>query len=199
MKKIELVGHGSIQITGLKFAEQEGTPVDKEGNVLKYVVEGKGTTKYVNLEGVEVPRNEVCKKLVIDGEDMVLPKFAPTTRIDEDVISVYDAEAHSNCELRAIEKSWYLVNAYGKVKEELEAGKAIEFPVVMGSGFKVWKGVLKQHALPNGKVCNMLFTVRGDIDKAIEQFLDDPIEFEMPVMGEQKQNISKLSKAIGLF
>jgi hypothetical protein len=198
MKKIELAGHGSIQITGLKFADQEGTPVDKDGTPLKYVLEGKGTSKYVKPDGTEVNRKDVCKKLVVDGEDIIVPKFNPTTKIDEDVIAVYEPEAHSNCELKAIEKSWYLVNAYGKVKEELEAGKTIEFPLVVGSGFKIWKGVLKKYTLPNGTACHMLFTIRGDIDKAIERFLDDPVEFEMPV-SEQKQNISKLSKAIGLF
>jgi hypothetical protein len=198
MKKIELGGYGTISITPLKFKDQEGVAVDSDGNELKYVIEGKGTSKYVRKDGTEVPRSEVCKKLNVDGEDIVVPKFKPTTKIDNDVISVVEDTQHNNCELWALDRSWYLAQVLGKVKAQLDEGMVFEFPLVVASGHKLWKAVLRNTKLEDGSIAPVMFTIRGDARKAIKQFLDNPIEIELPLATEQKQSIQKIFKSIGV-
>ena len=197
MKKIELIGYGSIQIEGLKFKDQDGINVDSDNKPLKYVVEGRGTTKYVREDGSECPRNEVCKRLDIDGEEVVVPKLKPTTRIDNDVIAFVDESEHDKCELNAIDKAWYLVNDAGKLKSDIDAGKVMEFPLVTGSGHKLWKAVVKKRPLPDGRTAHMLYAIRGNIDNAIMSAMDSPVEFEIPMASDQKDNIKKIFKSIG--
>jgi len=198
MKKIELQGYGTITINPLRFKDQDGISVDADGNELKYTIEGKGVGRYTRLsDGTEVPRGDVCKKLVIDGEDVVLPKFKPTTTIEMDVINVVSKGEHNNGELWGLDRSIYLAGVAGKIRQELDNGNVFEFPLVVASGHKLWRAILKNVEL-DGSVAPVMFCVRGDARTAIRQFLDNPIEIELPIASEQKDNIKKIFKSIGV-
>ena len=197
MKSIELVGYGKVKIESVKFKDQEGETVDSDGNALSYVSEGRGTSKYVRADGTECPRAEVCKKLNIDGEEIVVPKLKPTTVIDNDVISIINGAEHNNCELWALDRSWYLAEPSDKIKAQLNEGQVFEFPLVVAAGHKLWKAVMKNTKLEDGTVAPVLFGVRGDARKAIRQYMDNPIEIELPMASEQKQNIKKIFSSIG--
>lgn len=197
MKRIELAGLGTLNITPIGFKDALSTNVDEEGNELLYKLTGDARVgKYFRKDGTEVSKSQVKKRFDINGEQVVMDKLKPTTKIDADVISVGEQD---NAEYYALDRKLYAVIVQSaKIKEELEAGKQISFPLVVGAGYKVWKGVVKKHNTQSGKSLYVMFAVRGNMDNAFEQFVDEPIELELGVMPEQnKQNVNKVFASIG--
>ena len=74
----------------------------------------------------------------------------------------------------------------------LKHNKSLEFPLVVGNGWKIWNGILTNW---NGKL--LLVGCRGDIKKELDKYGDDMVEFEIESIPPQ-QNIKKLVKAIAV-
>jgi len=194
MKKIELNGIGVVSITPIKFKDQEGETVDSDGQPLKYVMSGKGTSSYQRVDGTVCDRSLVCKKFLIDGETIIMPKLKPTTKVENDDINTLEAEGH-NTEQKAIERGLYVADVSGSLKQKLDKGSVYEFPLVTGAGHKLWRGVLKRY-IADGIDCYMLFAVRGNMDNIIKSFLSDPIEIEIPIDDGQSKSIRKMFKTL---
>jgi len=198
MKKIELAELGIIHLNGIDFQEQKGITCDNQGNPLKYSIEGRGTSSYRNANGEVIPRKEVCKKLNIDGEEIIVNRLTPTTKIEKDVIEIIEDKDNSKMKLACERKIYAIHTDSKKIKDLLDEGKAISFPLVVGSGFKVWKGILNKHTTKSGKEVMSLFAVRGNIDEVFEIYHNEPLSIELDVVPkENAKNVKKMFSAIG--
>lgn len=199
MKKIELEGYGTISIDGISFRDKPSVSCDVNGNPLKHTIEGRGVSKYFDEKGNEVPNKEVCKKIVVNGDEKVIRKLSPTTKIKQSGIKVSEDKNNNSMKL-ACERKIYAVNTQSKeIRDLLDSGKSIEFPLVVGSGFKVWRGVLNKHITTNGKEVIALFACRGNIDKAFEDYADEPIQLELDSLPEENsKNVQEVFDALGV-
>jgi len=196
MRKIELEGYGSVLLTPIYFKEKPSVLCDISGNPVKYQIENRGRGVYVREDGTEILRNEVCKKLVINGEETIIRRFKPTTKIKKSSVSIIEDKQNNTMKL-ACERKVYIVSVSPKIKKILDEGKALMFPLVVGSGFKVWKGVLNRHVTKSGKEVICLFACRGDLDKAFDEFVDEPITLELDDIPEENaENIKKIFETI---
>jgi len=189
-KGIELKGYGLVMINPIAIKEKDFETVDPSGLAVKREMRGqRAKTVYVNTEGVEVPSNQVCKKVNIDGEDIIAPKFQPSKEVETDNIQVTD---DAGIIYKALDRKFYnVVTDSDKLKElVLEQNKSLEFPFVAGQGWKIWKGVLTNW---NNKM--LLVACRGDLVKELDKYNDDTVEFELEVIPQQK-NMKKLVTAM---
>jgi hypothetical protein len=189
-KSIMLDGYGTIMIQPIAVKECEGETVDATGNPLTYRMVGEHAhTMYVNKEGIEVPRNQVCKKFVVEDEEIIAQKFNPTKEVIAENISVTD---DNGLIYRGLDRKFYNVSCdHQKIKDLiLNEGKSLMFPVTFGQGFKIWQGVLTNW---NNRL--LLVACRGDIAKELEKYNDDTVEIEIGLVPQQK-NMKKLVMAM---
>lgn len=191
MKKLELEGYGTLFLNGIDFKSNEGVNVDAQGNPVEHFVE-RGKSGYKDKDGNVLTSKEVHKKFLINEEEVVMAKLKPTTKIDkESLFTMPIDEAYREVTLGVERKIYALVSDSIAIKEALKEN-AIVFPFVSGFGFKVWKAFVMNHTTTDGKSVLAMFLVRGNIDKAFEQYVDQPIEIEIAVVPDNSLNVKKL-------
>jgi len=190
-KAIELKGYGILKINPINIKEQDFETVDTSGKpVTGELVGSRAKRVYTNSDGVEVPSTMLCKKFVVDDEEIIAPKFSPTSEVATDNISTMD---ENGLIYRALDRKFYnVVTDSMKIKELLDAGKSLAFPFVGGLGWKIWKGILTNW---NGRP--LLVACRGDLAKELEKYQDDTVEFEIEIMPQEK-NMKKFVKAMAM-
>jgi len=186
-KSIRLEGFGIVMLNSIAIKEREYEVVDLTGNSLKRKVIGeRAKTVYETSEGIQIPGNQICKKISIDGEDIVAPKFQPTKEIPKNNIVTVE---NNGLIYSALERKFYnAVTDNEKLKDLIIAQhKSLEFPIVMGLGWKIWKGILTNW---NNKL--LLVACRGNLQKELEKYSEDTVELEMDIA--PKQDMKKLVK-----
>jgi hypothetical protein len=198
MKHIDLAGLGRINIFGIDFKTEEGTTCDSKGNPVEYKIEGKGKGTYRRVsDGSVLKKTEIYKKLNINNEEIIASSLTPTTSIEAEDIQVIDEKDNVSMKKACERKSYVAMTSSQEIKKLLNEGKSIMFPVVVGTGFKIWKGIVQKWTTENGKEAIALFCCRGNIDKAFEEFDDNPIMLNLDaVPKENAKNIRKLFKQI---
>jgi hypothetical protein len=191
-KNVELKGFGTIAITPIDVKEKEFETCDPSGNPLSTKTIGtRARTAYVTNDGTEIPNNQICKKFVVEDEEIICPKFSPSKDIDKDNIEIIDDKS---LVFNALDRKFYnVVTDHEKLKElVLKQNKSLKFPVTFGSGWKIWQGILTNW---NGKM--LLVACRGDLVKELEKYSEDTVELEIEVLPQQK-NMKKLVKAMAM-
>jgi len=189
-KALELKGYGIIMINPIDIKEQEFETVDTQGRAVSSKTIGtRAKTVYVTEDGTEIPNNQLCKKFVVEDEEIICPKFNPSKDIDtENIEEIED----NRIIYSAIDRKFYnAVTDNAKIKDlVLNQNKSLKFPVTFGSGWKLWNGVLTNWG---GKL--LLVACRGDLVKELDKYSEDTVEFEIEVIPQQK-NMKKLVKAM---
>jgi len=191
-KSIYLEAYGAISINPINIKDKEAETVDTAGNPLTLKYSGtRATSNYVNADGIEIPRSQVCKKIRVEDEDMIISKLNPTTEVIKDNISVTD---DVSLVYNGIDRKFYnAVTDNEKIKElVIKQNKALVFPFVAGGGFKIWKGMLV-----NWHSKLLMVAVRGDIQKELEKYSEDTVEIELDICPQQ-QNMKKLVMAMAM-
>lgn len=190
-KTVVLEGYGTIMLNSINVKDGDFETVDSEGRPLTYKKEGEGRSFYVNPDGVEVPRSQVCKKIPVEDEEIVASKFEITKQVAQDNINEID---DNGLIYRGLERKFYsVVTDNAKIKDlVLNQNKSLEFPFVAGQGWKIYKGILTAW---QGKL--LLVGCRGDLQKELDKFADDVVEFEIEAIPQQK-NMKKLVKAMAM-
>ena len=189
-KSVVLDGYGTIMINPIDIKEQEFETVDSQGNpVTQKTIGTRAKTIYVTANGTEVPSGQLCKKFIVEDEEMIVPKFSPSKDIDGENIELIE---DNSLIYRALDRKLYnVVTDNAKLKNlVLKENKSLQFPVTFGSGWKIWQGVLTNW---NGKM--LLVACRGDLQKELEKYSDDTVELEIEVIPQQK-NMKKLVTAM---
>lgn len=189
MQSIELEGFGKIMLNPIDIKDGDAPTVDSAGNPIEHKQEGSVKRFYANKDGIVIPNNMVCKRFMVDGEELIAPKLNPTTKVEREDIEIKD----ENTEIyNAIERKIY--NVFVEKKELIELlkkNKVLSFPFTAGLGWKVYNGVLS--AWGQGKY--VLVGCRGDINKALDEFNDDTVDIELSLI-PQKETAKKLLKAV---
>jgi hypothetical protein len=190
-KELNIEGFGSVLYQPVGVVEQELETVAPDGaTLIRTTVGERAKTVYKTADGTEIPNTQVCKKLEVDGETIIVNKFMPTKSVARE-----DAEVTESRDVvwNAIDRKFYIVKCNdAKLKKAiLEENKTITFPFSAGAGFKVWKAALTSW---NGKVAMVL--CRGDISKAFESYTDEEVEINIPAV--DVANKKKLLKAIAM-
>jgi hypothetical protein len=189
-KELELEGYGTVFITPINIKDQESETVDQAGNpVTTKTVGERAKTIYLTQEGVELSSTQLCKKLAVEGEDLVIPKFKPTKKVPKDNITELD---ENGIVYRAIDRKFYNVvtdNQYIRDKV-LKEGKSLEMPLSFAAGWKLWRGVLTNW---NGKL--LLVGCRGDLQKELEKYNEETVDIEIAAIPVEV-NKKKLLKAM---
>lgn len=189
-KSVKLGSYGTIMISPINIKEQEFETVDPAGNpVTSKTIGNRAKTVYVNAAGVEIPNNQVCKRFIVEDEELIVPKFKPTKELDGENIEVLE---DNGLIYSALERKFYAVVCDApKIKKlVLEDNKSLKMPITFGSGWKIWNGILTNW---NGKM--LLVACRGDLVKELEKYSEDTVELEIEVVPQQK-NMKKLVKAM---
>lgn len=190
MKQIELKGFGTIMISPIKVKDAEAETVDTAGNpVTSKTIGTRAKTVYVTKEGVEIPNSQLCKKFIVEDEELIVSKFSPSKEVPTENIEVID---DNGVIYTALDRAFYQVACdHEKLKDlVLKQNKSLKFPVTFGVGFKIWNGILTNW---NGKM--LLVACRGDLVRELEKYSDDTVELEIEVIPQQK-NMKKLVKAL---
>jgi hypothetical protein len=190
VKSVELKGYGVIMINPIDIKEADWETVDPQGNPVTSKMEGtRAKTMHYNSAGVEVPNNQLCKKITVEDEVIIAPKFSPSKEVDSDDIEVID---DNQIIYSAIERKFYnVVTDNDKIKQlVLNEHKSLKFGVCFGSGWKIWSGILTNW---NGKL--LLVACRGDLVKELEKYSEDTVEFSIEALPQNK-NMKKLVKAL---
>lgn len=193
MKGIELKGYGEIMITPIDIKEQDWETVDPQGNPVTSKMEGtRAKTVHYNSSGVAVPNNQLCKKITVEDEVIIAPKFSPSKEVAQDDVEVID---DNSIIYSALERKFYnVVTDHEKIKNlVLTKHQSLKFPVTFGSGWKIWNGVLTNW---NGKL--LLVACRGDLVRELEKYSEDTVELSIEVLPQQK-NMKKLVKAMAMM
>lgn len=191
-RQIEIEGYGTIVINPINFKDKEYESVDLEGKPLKWVAGKMAKTGYfVNEDGLEVPISQVCKKVNIEGEDILIQKFKPTSKIQQEDIEITDGNEDI---YTSIERKPYKVFTENKRLKEmiLDNQKTLKFPLVVGSGYKIYNGILT-----NWKGQIILCGCRGNINEVLKKYEDDAVDIEIETI-IQKPNTKKLLKALSV-
>lgn len=191
-KSLLLEGYGKVMITPMNIKENEGETVDSAGNrVTSKMIGTRARTAYFNADGIEVPNSNICKKINVEGEDIVLPKFKPTKEVAKDYIAEID---DASLIYAAMERKFYNVVTDNETIKNLviNQNKSLEFPLTAGMGWKIWKGILTNW---NGKL--LLVCCRGDLRKELEKYSEDTVEIEIEVIPQHK-NMKQLVKAMAM-
>lgn len=191
-KALELKGYGTIMINPIDIKEQEFETVDPQGNPVSTKMIGtRAKTIYVTKDGTEVPSNQVCKKFVVEDEEIICPKFSPSKDIDAENIEVLEDNA---LVYSALDRKFYnVVTDNQKVKDlVLKENKSLKFPITFGSGWKLWNGILTNWS---GKL--LLVACRGDLVRELDKYTEDTVELQIEVIPQQK-NMKKLIKTLAI-
>lgn len=189
-KSIVLGSYGTIMINPINIKEQEFETVDAQGNpVTSKTVGERAKTVYVTKDGTEISSGQLCKKFIVEDEEIICPKFNPTKAIDAEDIEVLE---DNGLIYRALERKFYGVTCDSvKIKDlVLKENKSLMTSMTYGQGWKIWQAVLTNW---NGKL--LLVACRGDLMKELEKYSDDTVELEIEVIPQQK-NMKKLVKAM---
>jgi hypothetical protein len=189
-KGVELKGYGTMLITPINIKEQDWETVDPSGLAVTAKTEGtRAHTVYYNTNGVAIPNNQLCKKIEIEDEIIIAPKFSPSKEVLNDDVEVIE---DNSLIYTALERKFYnVVSDHEKLKDlVLKQNKSLKFPVTFGSGWKIWNGILT-----NWKGKMLLVACRGDLLKELEKYSDDTVELEIEVLPQAK-NMKKLVKAM---
>jgi hypothetical protein len=191
-KALELKGYGTIMINPIDIKEQEFETVDPQGNpVSSKTIGTRAKSIYVTADGIEVPNSQVCKKFVVEDEEIICPKFSPSKDIDTENIEVIDDNA---LVYSALDRKFYnVVTDNQKVKDlVLKDNKSLKFPITFGSGWKLWNGILTNWS---GKL--LLVACRGDLVRELDKYTEDTVELQIEVIPQQK-NMKKLIKSLAI-
>lgn len=189
-KELSIEGVGSILYQPVKVEEQELENVAPDGSPVERTTIGeRAKTVYKTADGTEIGNTSVCKKLVIDGETIIIKKFNASKQITHEEIEYLDGK---DIVWNAIERKFYVIRTQSSSlkKMVMEEGKTIVFPFSAGNGFKVWKAALTTW---NNQIAMVL--CRGDVSKAFEAYDDQEVELTIDVMPEV-QNKKKLLATI---
>ena len=192
-KSLVLEGYGTVFINPINIKDKEYETVDPTGTSVKREMRGtRAKTVYLTAEGVEVPGNQLCKKIEFEGEDIIAPKFNPSKEVAKDNITEVD---DNSIMYRALDRKFYNVVTDSEQLKELvlNQNKTLEFPFVGGLGWKMWKAVLTNW---NKKL--LLVACRGDIAKELEKYDEQTVELELETIPQAK-NMKKLIKAMAMI
>jgi len=191
-KSLELKGYGTIMINPIDIKEQEFETVNAQGSpVSSKTIGTRARSVYVTADGTEVPNNQVCKKFVVEDEEIICPKFSPSKDIDTENIEVIEDNALI---YSAIDRKFYNVVTDNKKVQDLvlKQNKSLKFPITFGSGWKLWNGILTNWG---GKL--LLVACRGDLVRELEKYSEDTVELQIEVVPQQK-NMKKLIKSLAI-
>jgi hypothetical protein len=191
-KSVKLGGYGVIMINPIVVKEQDWETVDPSGNPVTAKVEGtRAKTVYYNTSGVAIPNNQLCKKIEVEDEVIIAPKFGPTKEVANEDIEVLD---DNSIIYSALERKFYAVTTdHERIKDlVLKQNKSLKTAMTYGSGWKVWSAVLTNW---NGKL--LLVACRGDLVKELEKYSEDTVELQIEVLPQAK-NMKKLVKAMAM-
>ncbi len=189
-KKLVLEGYGSIMINPIAIKQRDYETVDSAGNpVTSKVIGAKARTGYFNAEGIEVPRNQICRKMMVEDEEIILPKFQPTKEVAGDYIEEID---DNGLIYRGLERRFYSTSSDDEKLKDLviNQNKSLKFPLAVGVGWKIWQGILTNW---NGKL--LLVACIGDIKKELDKYSEDTVELEIEVLPQHK-DMKKLVMAM---
>lgn len=189
-KSVVLDGYGTIMINPIDIKEQEFETVDSQGNpVTQKTIGTRAKTIYVTKDGTEVPSGQLCKKFIVEDEEMIVPKFSPTKEVSTEDIEIVD---DNGLIYSALERKFYnVVTDNQKIKDlVLKEHKSLKFVAAYGSGWKIWQNILTNW---NGRL--LLVACRGDLVHELEKYSDDTVELEIEVIPQQK-NMKKLIKTL---
>jgi hypothetical protein len=187
-KAIDLEGFGKIMINPINFKDREYETVDMTGQPLEHKTIGqRARTAYVTKEGIEIPNNKVCKKMSIEGEELIVPKLSPTKEVANGDIEILE---DNGLIYSAIErKVYYVVTDNEKIKDlVLKQHKTLQFPAAFGSG---WKGYNALLTYWNDKI--ILVGCRGDLRKEMDKYSEETVSIEIEIA---PQNMKKIVKAM---
>lgn len=188
-KIIEIEGYGKIVLNPINYKDKEYSNVDLNGNSLKWIAGKMAYVGHYENNGVEIPSSQICKKLEVEGETILIQKFKPTSKVDIDDVEV----VADNQEIyTAIERKPYKVFTESeKIKTlVLKEGKTLKFPFSAGNGFKLYNGVLTSW---RGQL--ILCGCRGDINEVLEKYKDDVVDIEIEMI-PKNLNKKKLLKVL---
>lgn len=191
-KSVELTGYGVIMINPIDIKEQEFETVDTQGNpVTQKTIGTRAKTVYVTKEGTEISSGQLCKKFVVEDEEIICPKFSPSKQIDTENIEVIE---DNQLVYSALDRKFYnVVTDNTKIKDlVLKQNKSLKFPITFGSGWKLWNGILTNWS---GKL--LLVACRGDLVRELDKYSDDTVELQIEVIPQQK-NMKKLIKSLAI-
>jgi hypothetical protein len=180
-------------INPISIKDKDYETVDPTGQPVERKMEGtRAKTVYRTAEGVVVPSNQLCKKIEVEGEEIIAPKFQPSKEVAKDNITEIE---DNSIMYRALDRKFYNVVTDNQQLKELvlDQNKTLEFPFVGGLGWKMWKGVLTNW---NNKL--MLIACRGDIQKELKKYDEQTVSLELEVVPQQK-NMKKLVKAMAMM
>lgn len=193
-KEVNLEGYGKILIQPINIKDKEWESVDPEGKSVFSERVGQGAkTVYKNGDGVEVPRNQLCKKISIEGEDLVLRKFEQTKKVSKDDIEVID---DSSLIYTALDRKFYAVTTENPALKKLviDEGKSLAFGFVAGGGFKMWKAILTNW---QGRL--LMVGCIGDLTKELEKYTEETVEIELDVINTiSPEKARKLLKVMAM-
>lgn len=191
-KSLKLESYGTVMITPLNIVEDELETVDPEGKaVTSKMIGTRAKTVHYNADGIEIPNNKLCKKIIIEDETIISPKFEQTKEVaKEDITEIEDP----GIIYRALERKFYnVVTDNEKIKKLiLDEGKSLSIPMCCGAGWKLWNGVLTNW---NGRI--LMVCCRGDLQKELEKYSDDTVELKIEIL-PQRKDMKRLVKALAM-
>lgn len=189
-KEIELKGYGRIVLLPINLKDREYDIVDSQGNALaKEMIGKRAKTIYKTKDGVEIPARQICRKLVIDGEEIIAPKMMPTSEVEQEDIEVL--EENSEIYNALDRKVWGVVTDHERIKDLiLRKNKTLRFPIIAGLGWKAYNGLLTSW---KGRI--ILVGCRGDVNEALDAYQDQTVDFEIETLPQGK-TAKKLLKAV---
>lgn len=192
-KTLDIGGFGKVMINPLNIVEKEFETCDPTGQPLTSKVIGtRAKTVYVTKDGVEVPNSQVCKKFVVEDEELICPKFKGTSEVLGENVEVVD---DNGLIYSALDRRFYSATTDNSKIQDLvlKQNKTLKFPITFASGWKIWQGMLTNW---NGKL--LLVACRGDLVRELEKYTEDTVELEIEVIPQQK-NMKKLVKAMAML
>jgi hypothetical protein len=181
-KIIDIEGYGTITINPINFKDKEYSNVDLNGKPLKWIAGHNVVGHFENEEGIAIPNSQICKQFEVEGEEVLIQKFKPTSKVEMDDVEIIS----DNQEIyTAIERKPYkaFTDSEKLKRLVLDENKTLKFPIIIGSGFKIYNGLLT-----NWKGQIILCGCRGDINKVLEKYQDDVVDIEIDAI---PNNMSK--------
>ena len=172
-KIINLAGYGRVVYTPINIKEKDFEKVDINGNPITWIKGSATRGYYEDKEGNEVPTSHVRKKVEIDGEVILVPKFNPTTDVSSDEIEILDND--DEVQSAVTRKAYNAFTDSEKLKKIiLKDKKSLKFPLVIGHGDTMYNGILTEWKGQIG-----LFGVLGNLNDGFKKFSDETVEIEI--------------------
>lgn len=191
-KSLKLEGYGTVMISSINIKEPDFETVDPTGAPVEHKTIGeRARSVYVTKDGAEISSSQVCKKIEIEGEDIIAPKFQQSKEVAKDNIEEID---DNGLIYRAMDRKFYSVVCDNPKLKDLVINqhKSLQYPFVAGGGWKIWKGILTNW---NGKL--IMVCCRGDLQKELEKYSEETLELEIEVIPQHK-NMKQLVKAMAM-